>query len=507
MQSPPHRLAVRILHGALLVTLATACGQPEPPASFPTSVGRVPVVLVVFDALDAEHISHLGYERPTTPHLDALAREGVSFRGAFSPAPYTLAGIASLVTGRLPDNHGMIAKTNRLRDEEVTLAEMLGAAGYRSLAVVGNPNGGESFGDLQGFDEIVNTYEVSAERPANYTPVGTEDRVHISEPEEAAAALVPFLDGLEDPDAPFFFYAHVLQPHSPYTAPEELRGRWLDPSYDGPFLGGDNKTLIASTHGKVEVSPADAEAVRALYDANLVWADQGLQLILDELKSRGLYEKCLILVTSDHGEALFQHGLWGHNSTLFDEMLEVPLVVRFPGEATDGTPRGQILEGPVSIVDVLPSLAEWLDMAAPGELDGQSLAPYVAGQADAAERIRTRTLRVRDHSVPPAVGLRTATTKVILRREPVPAGSAERSELLEFYDLVEDPGELRDLAPEGDPRAAEGYQAIKAEIARILANYRPSAMSDYSEEEEAMMGALGYTDDAPAPEKEPTPHD
>jgi len=489
-----------LLLGIAATAFASCGGSKEaPPQSFPQTVGRVPVVLIVFDALAADHISHLGYERETTPTLDALAAEGVSFNTAFSPAPYTLAGIASLVTGRLPDSHGMVAKTTRLRDEETTLGELITRAGYPSLAVVGNPNGGEAFGDMQGFDRVVNTYETNEKRPPNYTPPSTGEPLHLSMPEEAAAELTPFLDGLEDPAAPFFYYAHILQPHSPYIAPEPTRSRWLDPAYDGPFKGGDNQALIANMANIDGLEQADIDAVRALYDANLLWADQSLALILDELRARGLYDKALIIVTSDHGEAMFQHGRWGHNDTLFEEMVNVPLVVRFPGPADDGLPRGMQLDAPVSIIDILPSLAEWLDLAPPQDLDGHSLAPLIAGAPEAQQVAQARTLRLRDHGLPPAAALRTKDTKAILHRGLVGTDGSPLPDRMEFFELTSDPAEKHDLAPGGDPRSEAAHRAIEAEIARLLAAFKGSATATFSEEEAAMMGALGYVEDDPEP--------
>lgn len=133
----------------LLAAASVACGPSEPPVE---PLDRPPVVLVLLDALHAAHLGHLGYHSPTTPHLDALAADGVSFANVLAPAPYTVASVPSLLTGRLPESHGVTGNGARLRDEEQTMAEVLGAAGYRTHAVVSQMNGGPQLGNDQGFE-------------------------------------------------------------------------------------------------------------------------------------------------------------------------------------------------------------------------------------------------------------------------------------------------------------------------------------------------------------------
>ena len=112
------------------------------------------VLVVVQDTLGAKHVSHLGYPRETTPHLDRLARDGVSFSRAMTAATYTLSSISSLLTGRLPDRHGLVLYSQRLSDEERTMAEMLREAGYRTAGFCCAINGSSRFGDAQGFEEF-----------------------------------------------------------------------------------------------------------------------------------------------------------------------------------------------------------------------------------------------------------------------------------------------------------------------------------------------------------------
>lgn len=475
--------------GALAVALACAgCGGASPKGE------RTPVIIVVFDAFDGARVEHLGYERATTPHLDQLAAEGVSFRNALAPAPYTLAGVASLLTGRLPDTHGLVAKKYRLPASETTLAELAKDAGLRTHAVVGNPNGGPVFGNMQGFDEVVATYELGPNRPANYTPPSTGKPLHMSEPEEAAAEFRRFVErfGVDDP---FLFYAHILQPHTPYIAPEPFRSTWLDPGYDGRFAGGDNKTLIQHKWRTDAFDERDAQALEDLYDANILWADAGLGELIAELKRTGVYSKSLILVTADHGEASYQHGVRGHNDTLYEEMLRVPLVVRFPDHWQ--TERGVVRDDLVSTMDLLPTLCEYLNRPAPPRLDGRSLIEIIAnpGQADA------RRLWLRDHGTPPSVAVRTPEHKAIWHRDRQGPDKQPLADAFLFFDIAAD-------ADERTPLEARQAAWIDALLPKVLdfakfvdsMDRRSAKNGGVSAADDAMLGALGYVDETPTPE-------
>ena len=208
----------------------------------------------------------------------------------------------------------------------------------------------------------------------------------------------------------------------------------------------------------------------------------------------GEWNETVFIVTSDHGEAMFQHGTWGHNYTLFDEMVQVPLLVRFPGPADDGRPRGQVRDELASIMDVTPSICQWLDLAPPADLDGRSLAGLLAG-TESSSSFDERFLHLRSHSSPPWLGLRRSDQKVIWIRGKDKATGEDHPERTAFYDLVADPDENRDLGATDDPRVAAGQALLEAEIQALRAAFQGAESASFSDEEAAMMGALGYTDE------------
>ncbi|MEZ5976908.1 MAG: sulfatase [Planctomycetota bacterium] len=425
----------------LLVALAlcTLAGCGDAPEHAPTGGGERAlqrrwdgslVLLVVFDALHATHVTHLGYERDTTPNLDRLARAGVSFARAYSTAPYTRAGIPSIHTGRLPEHHGMRSGEEKLAREETTAAELFDEIGAPTRGAVGNLYGSEVYGVDQGFREFHDHALALEGRSADLVEGGVA--FHTTRAKEFTARTIGWMDA--DPSGPAFWYLHYLEPHYPYVREGAWRKRYLDPDYDGEFRAMPAALINAVNRGEVAMDDDDVAAAVALYDATLAYADHHFGDVLDELERRGLYDDALIVVTSDHGEAHQQHGRLGHNVHLYDEMVHVPLIVKFP---KGRGPVGVIDRTVVSHMDVLPSLVEWCGLAQPPlPLDGVSLERALELPDDAE-----RELVLRTNEEIPDLGLRTRDTKTIVVRDA--EGNVVRTE---HYDLAADPGERVDTA-------------------------------------------------------------
>ena len=475
---------------ALLAALA-ACGSGEqtvPAAADAAAPHAAPhervILLVVFDALHADHLSHLGYERATTPNLDRLASDGISFSNCFSPAPYTRAGIPSILTGRLPDHHGVTGGGAVLARGETTIAELFAERDLPTRAAIANLNGSEIYALDQGFIEFRNHMLVEEGRSADIT-LG-ENSFHQPSADEFTARVRGWLD--TDANGPAFYYLHYLEPHPPFDPPPEYRKRWIDPAYDGIFASGITKYLIQETKGEIEASEADRAAVRALYDASLAYADAQFGDVLDELRTRGLYDDAWIVVTSDHGEAMWQHGEFGHNLQLFDEMLNVPLIVKPPkGVAA----RSRIEPALVSTLDILPSLVEWCGLGAPLEpIDGRALTPLLAPDptlGGAAFDDGTRELILRTHEDVPDLALRTNRDKTIVLRGPNGGVRA-----LEHYDLVRDPRERENVANMHPDVARARSVRLRDWFAGAAARQLPRDSIELSEAQALLLERLGY---------------
>jgi arylsulfatase A-like enzyme len=474
MRSRPTRWG---LLGLALVSLT--CGR-APEGSL---AGR-PVVVILFDALSARHVHHLGYARETTPTLDHIASQGLSFTHAFSPAPYTLASIPSLLTGTLPDRHKVVQVERGLGEDAVTLAESLGAAGYQTFAAVANIKGGSLHHDDQGF-------EVFEELYAKVGPDG-ELGMRIVAPGTFTGVLERWC-AERDPTRPPLFYLHVLQPHLPYAPPPPHHGLWLDPFYTGRFKdglfaddltefidhGGKLRVLGPTESGSTGITRADQDALVALYDANVHYADRALADMLGVLDEAGILEDALLVITSDHGEALWEHGRFGHNNDVYDEMVGVPLVLRFP---TGAGPEPGLRSELVSTLDIMPTVLALLDLPAPAGLDGYPL-PFLGREAPT-----DRALYLRNFETDPTIGLRATDSKVILA--PAHAKTAEERE---SFDLVADPLERRDLGS-GGPDAAL-WQTLEERRAQLASLPDPSQPAGFTTTAEAeLIQKLGYTE-------------
>lgn len=442
------------------------------------------VLLVVLDAFHAGHVSHLGYEREVTPNLDALAAEGWSFAQTFAPAPYTLAGIPSLLTGRWPDRHGLVRKDFALHSSEQTLAEQLSKGGYATLGAIANLNGSERFGLDAGFDQFENLMLVTDERPATVIEPdgkGGFNSWHMPRADEFPPILEGWIEGGGFGAQPTFGYMHVLEPHSPYHPPQRFLDAFGPADYDGPLATGDTEDFVASMTGKLDVIDRDVVAARQLYDANIAYADWAVGELVRIAKEAGLWDELAMVVTSDHGEAFWQHGQWGHNTQLYDESLHVPLIVRLPGAPNPG----QVVERLASTIDVAPSLGRWLQLGEwPAPRDGLFL-------DDLPEQ--GRTLYLRTNRPIPDLGLRTDREKLILGQDEDQGTLAD----IEYYDLDVDPAELNNAvgrAPANVVERSEDLRAWYGERLAELAGRKREAGVKLTQAQRQMLTVLGYSE-------------
>lgn len=400
------------------------------------------VILISIDTLRADHLSSYGYERLRTPHIDALADDGVLFESAATATPLTLPAHASVFTGRTPFRHGVTDNYgSHLAEEETTLAEILRARGFATGGFVGAFVLDSQWGVAQGFDTYFDHFEPSqgaatlldsAERPGN-------------------EVLEPTLAWIrEHREGPFFCFIHFFDPHTPYLPPEPYRSE----------------------------SGADP---RRLYDGEIAFVDDLVGRLISELRTLGLYEDALIVFFGDHGESLGDHGEVTHGFFLYDATVRVPLIVKAPGMPVGGRVSAQ-----VRTIDVTPTILDLLgidpreSLQEPGSLDGVSLRPLLRNPS--TDLGLTAFLESRyAHTYfgwAPLTGLRNERYKFI---------EAPRREL---YDLRDDAGESRNLAEERPGVVAQLAQSLEA-LARVPR--APSAaplVADPATEER--LRSLGY---------------
>ncbi len=394
------------------------------------------LVLVTLDTVRADRLGSYGYREAVTPALDRLAAEGLRFAHASSPVPLTLPSHASLLSGLLPPHHGLRNNgAGALPEGTATLATLLVEKGYRTGAFVGAFVLDRRFGLTRGFE----VYDDEVPRDPRGGVFLEAERPGREVVDRALAWL-----GLED-SRPFFLWIHLYDAHAPYRPPPAWAARHPGRPYDG------------------EISEVDDQVGR----------------VLAELDRRGLAKRTVVAVAADHGEGLGEHGELTHGLLLYEPTLHVPLLFSAPGRL-----RPRVVETPVSLVDVAPTLAGLLGKALPapekGSLDGRDLsAVLLAGGEPAAADLYAETRYPEIFGWSPLAALRRRDLKYIAAPRP------------ELYDLRRDPREAADLLARGAAApTAEGFAARLAEIeAGAHATPRPIALDA---ETRARLASLGY---------------
>jgi arylsulfatase A-like enzyme len=434
--------------------------EPSECADALVSLGRpTNVVLIAVDTLRARHLGYRGYDRATSPNLDALAKEALAFTNARSSAPWTLPSFSGVFTGVHPGALGIKRQRRPMPPEQSTLGMLLCDAGYQTAGVVSHTLVGLDYGFSRGFEQWDQTNAVG--------------HIYVSSERVADRALEYLSDFASDP-RPFFLFAHFFDPHNDYIPHEDFP---FGPEYRGQVRSTRNNMSDLRAMAKAgELSEEDLAYLRDSYDSEIAYTDSQIGRLLDGLRERGLYESSLILFVADHGEAFGERpGNWiGHTSHLYDEAIHVPLLVKPPGVAA------RVIDQPVSTVDVLATVFDVLGHPSP---------PVEAG-------VERSLLRLDEHAARPVF----SQTRRKAMRDSVIDGrwklirNAETGEI-ELFDLLEDPGELRNLADEDQVRTVS-LQAKLDEWLAALGRYEGSvSMADVpeiSEAERARLQALGY---------------
>ncbi|MCP4903306.1 MAG: sulfatase [bacterium] len=335
----------------ILLGLSIGCG--EPPTERPN------VVLVLVDTLRADHLGTYGYSKEISPAIDSFADGATLFDNAIAQAPHTIPSILQIMTSR----H---IQGKQLRPEDATLAETLRKAGYETTAIVENALfefDREAHGLMRGFDTFYRN--------------GVLDRSHIFQqhwksktPADVITAQARRWLRNRSSHKPFFLWLHYLDPHDPYMPPyaddmEELS--WES----GSEYTGDIRNTSLFPRSQAEASDfTDLDRLHLinLYDAEITYLDQSLGELFVFLDSEGLFDDSLVILSSDHGESLGEHGLWTHGLSLFEPEIHVPLIVKYPGQK-----RGLRVATPAQAIDIFPTIVDVTGIDQSIVHDGSSL--------------------------------------------------------------------------------------------------------------------------------------
>ena len=400
----------------LMAEAAAAAGQAEHPN----------VLLVVIDTLRRDHVGCYGYSRPTTPNLDRLAAEGLKFDQTLAASSWTVPSIGSMFTSLHPSMHGLISYKHKLAAGLTTLAAELRSAGYQTAAITANPSTHRRYGINRGFefyDDYTILMDFNLEGAEETRPdAGVTGR---ATGEMVTRLAVRWLSKQRKTEQPFFLHLFYFDPHYDYLPPAPFDKMFTDRGYKGSQTGARVKELMGKPLNK-----EDKEQLVALYDGEIRYADEQLAKLLETMKELGILDSTLVVVTGDHGEEFWEHGNVTHAHTLYDELLKVPLVMRWPGRIKPGT----VVTNQAGLIDLMPSLLDLVGLPIPPQCLGRSLAETIRG--DATHLAEAEIFFELDAEAS-LKAVRTGAMKLI---EQQPSGE------LELYAIGEDPGEQKNLA-------------------------------------------------------------
>jgi arylsulfatase A-like enzyme len=438
------------------------------------------VLLIMVDTLRADHLSCYSGSPVQTPHIDQLASSGLRYANTFSQASWTRPSVATILTGLYPSSHGAVHKADRLPDRVDTLAEMLQRGGYRTVGFANNANVSAAFNFQQGFDEyhyLAPDFFFGASEAASQLAVYSGLRLvrerflshyvdvhHYYQPAEVVTATVrDWLDHRPPGKEPLFLFVHYMDPHDPY--------------FVHPF-NGEGYARVANPNPPAEI----AEKLHRVYAGEVAYLDEHLGVLFDDLRKRGLWDRTLVVLTADHGEEFHEHGGWWHGTTLYDEQVHVPLLVK-PARYTG---PGKVVEELATSLDITPTVLASARLPLPGTLQGHPL-PLDGGIPSARQSVFAEE----DLEGNVLQAVRTRESKLISANPGNPRGLAPE----ELYDLTRDHGEHTNTVATAPAQA----EMMRAELGKSLLQARAHAGTTEHAGAEAAgqherLKALGYVD-------------
>ena len=433
------------------------------------------VLFIVIDTLRADHLPSYGYAKGSTPHLDRFAEDAVRFDQAFTNSSWTRPSFASILTGRLPSSHGVMAKSDALPSSLTTLPESLAEVGYTSAGYATNYNVAPYFNFQQGFDEyyylepefVLGADDASAklllvqflrQRLERFRATRGDvlPGTAYQDAETVNRAILGWIDGAAR--APWFLFVGYMDPHDPY--------------FTHPY---DGSGYARAAHPRPD--PSEAPALRTLYDGEITYWDAEFGKLVDALRSRGLYDDLTIIITSDHGEEFDDHGGFWHGTTLYDEQVRVPLFVKLPGSRRGGTVVGHWVQS----IDLMPTLLGLLKIPIPEGVQGGDAfrgtdVIYAEESHEGNVLESVRELRGTDE-------YKLITANV---------GNPRGLDPVELYRVDLDPRETRNLAKAESDEVVASTKTLVTQRALAIEDAVSATSVELDEDVAAHLEALGY---------------
>lgn len=465
-------------------------------------------VLVSLDAARGDHLTALGYPRPTTPEIDELISGGTAFRHAYVQIPASAPGHSSMLSGLPPLSHGVLVNTGVLNDRILTLAERLRGEGFHTAAFINNYYLESRFGFDQGFETFIDQYRATRlttwdprlllRGTALYHAVIRATRRPGARSDDTINLTLDWLRNR--PAGDFFVFLHIMDPHAPYAPPEDLRRKFQSPQDDEdthPVTGERLEPVRddAALRARIDaLTPREINGMRNLYDGDLALADRKVGRLAAELRRLGLFDSTLLIVTADHGEVLYEKEHDFDHGFIWNGDLHVPLVMSYPGHV----PAGKIVDEAVPGAAIAATACALLDVPYEEQTGAAFYGPLLP--ANPVETLAA--------SSPPSTGNEEKIVCALAGLEDgsrVTAAMGPRYKLILWpdgrsmlYDLQHDPFELTDLWPPRDPDQIEAAQRLREHLSTWLGATQAHAIGESRQEDEIdretrrRLRSLGY---------------
>ena len=430
---------------------------------------RLPnIILVTIDTVRQDHLGYAGYGRDTSPNMEKLAADGVTFLQATSFSDWTMPSQENLLTGRYPVT--AIQDVNRILvpSSRQLLTEILKRYGYQTAAFVSNEWCKRKFGLNQGFDFYDDDFYLLERSITQYYD-----------------AILEWLN--KKAARPFFLWLHLFEPHFPYEAHDEYVYKPSRPTefdaYNRYFE--DEEEMEKLWHNRMNLKEKDIERGKALYDGEISYIDGYLGRFLDDLKKRGLFDTSMIIVTSDHGEGFGEHGLYFHHGyNITEEITRVPLIIKMSGNS----PRGKVIGEQVQTSDIFDTILDVADITNQENILSKSLLPLIRGDGSYLRRYaysysaQGRSYSVRDGRFKMICSYRSCED---ILEEPI----------YMLYDLDSDPQETVNVyedRPEIVQRMRWNLDKFREAFSEFRSEHSKEESPEIDEETRKSLQALGY---------------
>ncbi|MBN2561213.1 MAG: sulfatase [Phycisphaerae bacterium] len=447
------------------------------------------MLLVVLDTTRADYFSCYGHERQTSPRIDRLAEEGVRYGRAYSTCSWTLPSHASLLTGLYPTETQATSETGQLRSDVTTIAERLKENGYHTGAVVCNAYVSVERGFGQGFADFAEMWRDENRLPPDGVSALTE--------QAAVDRAVAWIDRKAATKAPFFLFVNFNVAHLPYKPELQFREKFMTRDWAAERIVRAMTIVGVWKHlvGRLRLDETDYQIMRELYEGEVATADAQVGALIDALLRRSLLDDTLVIVTSDHGENIGDHGKIDHLLSMYDSTLHVPLVVRYPRRFEAGTVNDEL----VSLVDVVPTVMDVCglpdDSAPPGaeRISLLSLEDLPRSFVVAEDDRPIAGIKLLKHFFP------SFDTNTIDHRSRVIRTSRhkliwEEDFKVQLFDVQSDPGETRDLAASHPEIRERLLSHLKGWMANVKSGRHVEEFESNDNESIQRLRSLGYID-------------